>query len=97
MKVDLSNLYFIQCTDYYAYNYILWWRLDCKGYTHDLSQAGLYTRDEAERIVNRRKGVDVAWPEADVRANVEQAVSIERLRNSAVQCGVLNKLKGTST
>lgn len=81
---DKGGLYFIQCKSHYAYDYILWWRPERRGYTHDLSQAGLYTEEQAVSICKTR-GEEVAWPAELVRQRTDAAVSIERLRGDDIK------------
>ena len=75
--------YYIQNTAHYAFDFILWWGPDRRGYTHDLAKAGLYTEAEARSIVAIR-GEEVAWAEQDVVTRTSQAVSIEALRRDNV-------------
>lgn len=77
-------MYYIQCTSDYAYDYILWWKSDSKGYTHNLNEAGLYTEEQAKTICGLR-GEEVAWPEEEVKKYTEAAVSIEVLRQNNVK------------
>lgn len=77
----MTQLYYIQHTKTYAYDFILWWGKDQKGYYYDLDQAGTYTKEEADKIVALR-GEEVAWPVELVRASVSSAVSICDLRRT---------------
>jgi hypothetical protein len=77
-------LYYIQCTSHFAYDYILWWRKESKGYTYNLADAGLYTAEQAKSIVGCR-GEEVAWPQEEVERCSNPAVSIEALRTAKVK------------
>ena len=52
-----QELYYIQ--NGYVGNAILWWGIDSKGYTTDITKAGKYTKEEAKKIIQRPQGV--AW------------------------------------
>jgi len=52
-----KDLYYIQ--NGYVGNAILWWAIDGKGYTTEISKAGKFTKDEAKKIIQRPQ--DVAW------------------------------------
>lgn len=64
-----------------------WWRPDAKGYTLDVSEAGLYSRDDALRIHGGERsnpagehgsGRDVAVPPARMRELVDAALAKAR-------------------
>lgn len=59
LAADAGNqdLYYIQ--NGYVGNAILWWGIDSKGYTTDITKAGRYTKEEAQKIIQRPK--DIAW------------------------------------
>lgn len=52
-----QELYYIQ--NGYVGNAICWWRIDSKGYTTDIREAGKYTKEEAKQIIQRPQ--DIAW------------------------------------
>ena len=74
-------MFYIQHTQCYAGDFILWWRPNGMGYTHMLDEAGVYGQEEADQIVAMR-GQERAWPVDDVNAAATRAVSIVRLRPS---------------
>ena len=49
-------------------NAMLWWRKNCAGYTTDLNDAHVFTKEEAVRQ-NRERGEDVPWLKSDIDAN----------------------------
>jgi hypothetical protein len=55
--MNTEELYYIQ--NGYVGNAILWWGIDSKGYTTDITKAGKYTKEEAEKIIQRPQ--DIAW------------------------------------
>jgi hypothetical protein len=57
-KQDIKEeMYYIQ--NGYVGNAIAWWAIDSKGYTTNISKAGKYTKEQAEKIIERPQ--DVAW------------------------------------
>ena len=85
-------MFFVQHNGDYVYDFILWWRPESKGYTYDLNDAGLYTLEEAQAII-RIRNEETAWSEADARAHVSAAVSIDHLRAAGVTPAATSKLK----
>lgn len=64
---------FILCTVERAGDIAIWWRPGGCGYTTSLSEAGVYTRGEAEGMTSR----DVFVPRADAESEVRRVVLIE--------------------
>lgn len=62
----IPDLYYIRTTGYSG-NSLMWWREGSKGYTTDLKQAGLYSKEEAEGIC-RSRNTDVAYKVSTVMA-----------------------------
>jgi hypothetical protein len=56
----MDKLYYIQHG--YVGNAMCWWRKGDKGYSTNLSEAGIYPEAEAKRQAARRPGEDTAWP-----------------------------------
>jgi hypothetical protein len=73
-----DGMFYIQHTQNYAGDYILWWGPNGSGYTFDLDRAGLYTKAEADSIVGLR-GQEKAWPKAAVQPGIERAVNVTKL------------------
>lgn len=55
--MNTEELYYIQ--NGYVGNAILWWGINSRGYTTDITKAGKYTKEEAEKIIQRPQ--DIAW------------------------------------
>lgn len=53
---NVTGKFFIQDSRVYVGNCIMWWRAEGKGYTTDISDAGRFTKEEAEKICNPRTG-----------------------------------------
>ncbi len=54
-----TKYYYIQNTGYIG-NALKWWAKKSQGYTSDITQAEMYTEEEANRIIERPE--DIAWP-----------------------------------
>ena len=53
-------MYYIQ--NGYVGNAIQWWDKDDKGYTSDITQAGIYTEEEALALISNKGRSEKAWP-----------------------------------
>jgi hypothetical protein len=74
-------LFYVQHTQNFAGDYMLWWRPNGCGYTFNLDEAGLYTEAEARRIEAMR-GQEKAWSQDEVMPGIQRAVSIVHLRRA---------------
>lgn len=81
-----EGLFYIQHTPLYAGDYALWWRPNRNGYTHCIGDAGLYSKEEADRIVALR-GQERAWARDAVVPGIQLAVNMDRVRRHADQNG----------
>ena len=54
----IEKMYYIQ--NGYVGNIILWWGIDSKGYTTDITKAGKFTEEEIKIILVRQN--EKAWP-----------------------------------
>lgn len=72
------QLYYVQDTRPVDGDCALWWRPNSRGYTTDLSKAGLYTRDQ----ILRMRDTDVGWPREYAEAPAVPHVGIGRLREN---------------
>ena len=55
----------------------LWWCPDCRGYTHDIDKAGVYTEEEAAGLVRNRPHEDSAIEVSLVLAAARRHVTCE--------------------
>lgn len=74
-----SDLYYIWDTRTSVGNCVSWWAPDSKGYVCDLNEAGLYSKDEAEKIAQNRS-TDVPVPAHVARDMTVLHVRVEGLR-----------------
>lgn len=74
----MSALFYVQDSRGCVGNDVLWWRAGGKGYTTDLSEAGLYPKAEAQSMHNNRT-TDIPWPKDYVEARTRPAVDVQFL------------------
>ena len=70
-----EQLYYVQDTRQMVGNCVLWWCPEGKGYTTQLDQAGLYTKDQ---ILSMRS-TDIGWPKKYVERYVVRHVRHDNL------------------
>ncbi len=83
-----EQLYYVQDTRQYVGNCALWWCPDGNGYTTQIDEAGLYTR---ERVMTMRD-TDRPWPKDLVDAYTVTHVRLDTLKNRTgfgLHCGPL--------
>lgn len=64
---DVRGLYYVQDARHVVGNCVLWERPDRHGYTCELADAGLFTREQARYITENAHGDRVAWRASDVQ------------------------------
>ncbi|MES9872517.1 MAG: hypothetical protein ABW146_05350 [Candidatus Sedimenticola sp. 6PFRAG7] len=72
----MSEQYYLQDKRSYVGNDILWWAKDGKGYTTDLSQAEVYTKEKA-LAQHRCRETDIPWPKEYVDKRTRPAVDMQ--------------------
>lgn len=80
------DLYYLQCRAYCG-NSLLWWRQGRHGYTCDVRQAHVFTKDEAFSQHRCRPEMDLPWRKDYIDAKVEHHVTddcIDRQAEGAV-------------
>lgn len=77
LPTDQSNdLYYMQVTGHCG-NSLLWWRNGRHGYTLDIQQAHVFTRDEAMRQHRTRPTEDFPWRKDYIDAHIQHHVHCE--------------------
>lgn len=71
----MAGRYYILCITERG-DLALWWKPARCGYTTDLASAGLYMREDAERIF-RIRGKDIPVPESEAEALSRRVVPLE--------------------
>ncbi len=75
----MSDQYYLQCQGHFAGDFMLWWRKERRGYTYDLKEAHIFTREEAYSQ-NKTRETDIPWPKDYIDQRVSHSVSIERVK-----------------
>ena len=70
------NQFYLQDSRDYVGNDVLWWKKDGKGYTTDLREAEVYSKDAAVRQHNCRE-TDIPWPKDYIDARTRPAVDMQ--------------------
>lgn len=80
------ELFYMQDSRQYVGNDVLWWALDGKGYTTDLSKAQTYSKGEAQAMHNSRR-TDVPWPKDYIDQKTRPAVDMQYIRRDEALAG----------
>jgi len=72
----MMDEYYLQDTRGYVGNDVLWWKKNGQGYTTDLREAHVYTKEEAYRKQEVR-GTDLAWPKEYIDSKARPAVDFQ--------------------
>ena len=80
-RFDMVQMFYIQDSRSYVGNDILWWCPAGRGYTTDLSKAGLYTLEEAQAQHNCRH-TDIPWPKEYIEVRTRPAVDVQYVNRS---------------
>lgn len=74
-----TQYFYLQASQSYVGNDVLWWAKDGRGYTTDLSKAHVYTKAEAiSRHENRT--TDIPWPKDYIDARTRPAVDMQYIK-----------------
>ena len=73
-----DQLYYIQDSRQFVGNCVLFWRKGGNGYTTDLSEAQIYTHEDATKICNNRS-TDKMWPIEQINILASETVDMQRL------------------
>jgi hypothetical protein len=65
-------------------NSLLWWKKDRHGYTTNISQAHVFTKDEAYRQHALRPTVDIPWGKDYIDAQAELHVNSENVNRADI-------------
>lgn len=71
-----DELYYMQAVGHCG-NSLLWWKKGRCGYTCDIQQAHVFTRDEALRQHRTRPDVDFPWRKSYIDGLVQLHVNVE--------------------
>lgn len=79
------HLYYVEDTRQIVGNCVLWWAKESRGYTCELSEAGLYTREQ----VLRMRDTDRPWPR-----EIAEAAVVQHVRKDQIHRAVDRELPG---
>lgn len=79
----MSELFYLQDSRSYVGNDVMWWALGGNGYTTDLRQAQVYTKEDAQAMHNARES-DIPWPKDYIDSKTRPAVDFQYLSRVAV-------------
>lgn len=74
-------LYYMQVRGFSG-DMLLWWRKGRCGYTTDIKQAHVFTKEEADRQHRCRPTEDFPWRKDFIDSNVRHCISNEDVRRS---------------
>ena len=73
-----TDLFYVQDRRQYVGNDVLWWARNNGGYTTNLDDAEVYTKEEALKVCENRE-TDVMWPFDFVNSIARRAVDMQKL------------------
>ena len=76
--------YYLQESETIVGNCMLFWRKDRKGYTTNLDEAHIFTREEAQ-AQQRCRETDIPWPKKLLDSMSERSVNIQRVRRDKLK------------
>ena len=74
----MSDLFYLQDSRGYVGNAISWWREGGRGYTCNLAEAGVFTREEAFKL-HRNRSTDLPWPKEYIDQHARLTVDMQGL------------------
>jgi len=77
--VSNQNEFYLQDSRNYVGNDVLWWAKDGAGYTTDLRNAHIYTKDQAVSK-HRERESDIPWPKYYIDNKTRPAVDMQVIR-----------------
>lgn len=75
----MENEFYLQDSRSYVGNDVSWWAKDHGGYTCDISNAHVFTREEALRY-NQQRPSDKPWPKGYIDARTRPVVDVQYIR-----------------
>ena len=80
--VSEEERFYLQDSRSFCGNDALWWRVGGKGYTSDLREAAIYTKDEAQRM-HKARDTDIPWPVSYINTKSRPVVDFQYLDKAA--------------
>lgn len=82
----MSDEFYLQDSRSYVGNDMLFWAKDGKGYTTDLRNAHVYTKQQAVKRHESRE-TDIPWPKAYIDAKTRPAVDMQYVKRAEALAG----------
>lgn len=81
MKIELpTEGFYLQDSRSFTGNEMIWWKKNCEGYTTDLREAHVFSKQEFAKGASRR--TDVFWPVAYINSICRPSVDMQKARKS---------------
>lgn len=78
MSTKNPDAFYLQDSRSYVGNDMLFWAKDSKGYTTDLRNAHVFTREQAQRRHDHRE-TDIPWPKDYIDARTRPAIDFQHV------------------
>ncbi len=88
----MSDLYYLQDSRTYCGNDVMWWAKGKQGYTTDLRNAMVFTKEEAQAQHDIRE-TEIPWPKACIDERTRPAVDMQYIRRDEALAGTGIKLR----
>lgn len=75
----MEDNFYLQDSRSYVGNDVLWWATDGKGYTTDLREAHVYTKEQAQAY-HKNRHTDIPWPKEYIDGKVRPAVDMQHIK-----------------
>ena len=82
----MTDLYYMQDTRHYTGNSIVWWRKGCSGYTSNILNAEVWTKEKAFRQHKCRE-TDLPWPKEYIDNKIYPVVDFQRVDHEEAMKG----------
>lgn len=82
----MADLFYLQDSRSYTGNDMIWWRPNGVGYTTDLRQAAVYTKEEAQARHDFRN-TDIPWPKAYIDERTRPAMDFQFAKQKEALAG----------
>lgn len=80
----MSELYYLQDKRDYVGNSMLWWREGGGGYTCDIREAGVFSK-EAAYSQHRCRDTDIPWPKDYIDARISHHIDMQKCKRKDIE------------
>jgi hypothetical protein len=82
----VSDQFYLQDSRSYCGNDVFWWAKKANGYTTDLRQAQVFTKEEVQKMHDARE-TDIPWPKEYIDAKTRPAVDVQHIKKTEALAG----------